>query len=179
MNKRTSLGFTPSCSTASRRFLPLAPTDPLRGGPRPHTGAPPPPRLHSDPTPPREGAIFLLLVCPEAYSPSRASFPQATPSAPSPISSASAPHSPAPTPPFRCRSWAWTLAWGRPAPRATPLSPTGPLRRGGRTGGAWGGVSPSVLSVDWPGSGEGARLQPGSRPRVSAEHSSRKLFQHR
>lgn len=53
MNKRTSLGFTPSCSTASRRFLPLAPTDPLSpGGPRPHTGAPPPPRLHSDPTPP-------------------------------------------------------------------------------------------------------------------------------
>lgn len=53
MNKRPSLGFTPSGSRASRRFLPLAPTVPLSPcGPQPHTRAPSPPRLPSDPTSP-------------------------------------------------------------------------------------------------------------------------------
>lgn len=157
MNKRTSLGFTPS---GSRTSLASSPSHPLTLSAQAELG----------PHPPKEGAIFFLLVCPEACSPLRAPFAQATPTDPSPISSATALRSRVPAPPFRCRSWAGTPAWDRLAPRATPLSPAGAapegraggrvlLRPGRRLAGPWGGGGTAAW-VSAPG------LCPGSPPRI-------------
>lgn len=173
MNKRTSLGFTPSGSRASRRFLPLAPTDPLSPcGPQPHTRAPSLPRLASDPTSPGRAPFSSYSSALKPALPREHIFLRSPPQPPPQ-------YLPAPgCPPLPSGA----AAGPGPQPGASPPFGPRPSDQRGRAGGAHpaaypegrgggrgkGGVSLIVVGVDWPGRGQGAGLQPGSRPWISA-----------
>ena len=112
---------------------------------------------------PRRGAFFFFVA-----------FPQAILSTPSLVSSAAIPSPVASAPPFRHRPTLPVLPRPGPppqeclAPQATPLnpgiagsSPEAAAREGRAVEG--GGVSSSVLGVDWSGRGQWVGLLAGSR----------------